>query len=667
MKRSILSTLLTLSTAVTALAIPAKPGKFTYTQPDGTTLVLERHGDEFFHWTTDEAGRFVQQRADGFYEVVEAATLEAAREQGIRRRQMADAERGIYRSPGINRNAMTEGTRRIPVLLVQFPDRSFVINDPKSSFDNLLNQEGYSANGATGSVNDFYQANSHGRFDPVFDVYGPVTLPNNMAYYGDPDENAAYAVRDAAQMLDSEIDFSQYDYDQDGTVDMVLLYYAGYNEAEGGPEESIWPHQWNVRYAGVNSSFDGKRLGRYFCTSELKGKTGSNMCGIGTTCHEFGHSLGLPDFYDTNYSENGSAGALYSFSTMCSGSYNNNGRTPPFFNAEERIILDWMSDDDIKVLLSGRVSLPPVDEDAAYKTPTTTDGEYFVYEFRSGKSWDAPLPTGMVVYHVDKSRTRTVNGYTPYNLWYNWESTNAINAYGSHPCFYIVPAASQTSLNYNGSLSTMVFPGTQKVTTYNPVDWAGQKSDYVLSEIQVSGDKVLLHVSDGSESGVRGTVKNLEGKVIPEASVALTLDGATYETATASDGTYEIGLDIDAGSSPATLTVSCLGYTTATVQIALSKGFITHDFILEPEPVTLATMGFNAIDPGTGEYESGQYFALKLLAAEGNPPQRTQWYYDGTFQGSVSVRLTSGKHVVRAELTYPDGSTETLELEIKVE
>ena len=143
-----------------------------------------------------------------------------------------------------------------------------------------------------------------------------------------------------------------------------------------------------------DARFDGLGLDAYFCTSELKGSQGTNMCGIGTTCHEFGHSLGLPDFYDTNYEENGSCSALSSFSTMCSGSYNNDGRTPPYFNAEERVYLGWMIDSDIQDLPAGEISFGSVKDDIAYRSYTDVEGEYFLYECRDGSGWDAPLPKG---------------------------------------------------------------------------------------------------------------------------------------------------------------------------------------------------------------------------------------------------------------------------------
>ena len=471
-----------------AFAGPASPVPFTATQPDGTTITLQRHGDEFFHWTTIAGtSQVMEQGEDGWWR---PSTIDSnARQNGVARRRAANAVRPRTHTD----NKMTHGERHIPVFLVQFTDLSFKTSSPAEKFDALLNQEGYSGNGGTGSVRDYYMDNSDGQFIPVFDVYGPVDLPNNMAYYGknsgNSDVRPEEALIHAAKALDDQVDFSQYDFDNDGFVDMALFYYAGYSEAEGGPANSIWPHQWDVQYVsiGKNSYFDGIRFSKYFCTSELKGSSGSSMCGIGATCHEFAHSLGLPDFYDTDYETNGEALGLYYFSTMDAGCYLNDSRTPPYFNSEERILLGWMTTGDVPELPSGQVSFPSVRYGVAYKSLTEVDGEYFLYECRDATGWDKYLPTGLTVYHVDKSTARRVGGITPYAQWAEWETYNTINAYGSHPCFYIIPAANQSSLNHiSYTLSDYVFPGSKLKTSYTPVDWNKKDTGYSFSDIYYS-------------------------------------------------------------------------------------------------------------------------------------------------------------------------------------
>ena len=483
----------------TLLAIPARPGRTVHTQPDGSKIVLILHGDEFGHWLTDASGRLLRQDADGFYRVDTQNDLATIQRRAAENR--ANARRARSAQVAQAREHIAIGQKHFLVILVEFKDLSFKVNNPQEAFTKLLNEPGYSLNGGTGSARDFYYDNSQGVFEPIFDVYGPVTLNQNYSYYGrnsgQNDANPWEALIDGCRGLDEEIDFSQYDNNGDGNVDMVFMYYAGHNEAEGGPANSIWPHQWELSQAGKTITMDGVKVDSYACTSELRGASGNTMCGIGTACHEFGHAMGLPDMYDTDYDTNGYAGALYSFSTMCDGAYNNNGCTPPYFNFEERIFLGWVSESDYRTFKkAGKYTIGPASENIAYRTFTDMDGEYFVYENRPKTGWDRAIPVGgMLVYHADKSSRRIrLSSWTEVsarNLWDKWEQTNSINANGSHPCFYLIPASNQSSL-FTYYESGIPFP-RPNVTTYTPVSWNGVAGEISFSDITFSNGVLTLY------------------------------------------------------------------------------------------------------------------------------------------------------------------------------
>ena len=526
-----------------AFAIPAKPGWIKYTQPDGSVIEVRMVGDEFGHAILDRSGQVLRRDSKGYLrpstEDVSALMHKAAAKR---------AEMNSRRVRSVRASQRIAGSPKIPVLLVAFKDQAFkdskilynhpenglsaYTDDPQTAFAKLLHQSGYSFNGGTGCVLDFYTDNSNGVYTPVFDVLPVVTLPSNMATYGANDSRGddtapELAVYQAVKSLDSTVDFSQYDNDHDGNIDMILMYYAGLNEAEYGPEDSIWPHQWSVEYSSLKDGskfirevgFDGVRLRNYFCTSELSSVGYENrvlkgvLCGIGTTCHEFAHSLGLPDFYDTDYEENGSAGGTYDYDTMCSGPYNNYGNTPPFFGAEELMMLGWMDSlTDLPVV--GTVTIPALSKTSkvAYKGASSTTGEYFVFECRGSSSWDKYISEGpgMLVYHVDKSE-RKVKSNTAKKLWEEWENTNAINAVGEHPCYYIIPAGCQnykadnantggydgkpsetTGLHYSGSDFT--FGTSSKYADYTPVDWNKTTLDYTLKNISYNSGSVSFAI-----------------------------------------------------------------------------------------------------------------------------------------------------------------------------
>ena len=637
--KKILATLALLLGALHILsAVPAYPGKIQVTQPDGSVITIRIHGDEWYHYATDERGRVVARGADGFFRPAEKPS-EAARAEAVEMQQAARRMRA-QAAEAAKASGMTQGTHKIPVILVYFQDTEFSIENPQAAFDALLNEEGYSANGGTGSVRDYYVENSHGQYTPVFDVYGPYLLSNDRAYYAN---NAAGALREACSGLNAQVNFAQYDSDGDGYIDMTLMYYAGYNQAESGDGTTIWPHQGGA-YGG--SRLDGKYLGTYFCTSELKGASGARMCGIGTTAHEFGHSLGLPDFYDTDYELNGEAGALYSYSTMCSGSYNNNGRTPPYFNSEELMILGWM-DGQTEISRQGTLTIGPVQDYIAYKIPTSTDGEYFVLECRNKTGWDLYLPgNGMLVYHVDKSQREItiVNSYgyeSTYTAANLWRYTNSINAKGDHPCCYLIPAASQQNLNYSGSHDRIPFPGSRKVTQYTPVDWEGVQSDFKFTNISYSGNQVSMTVAYTTTPGIQGRVMNTSAKPVRDATVSLYLGGTRKKSATTgADGTFSF-LDASLADATYTVKVTCSGYEPAETEVTVGRKVESVDVYLRKEGES-PEVTFIKYDPaGTteafGAPEVTDFAAAILLTADETAP------YAGKQIKSISFQPAGGE------------------------
>ena len=537
MKKRIVWGILLMLCSLSLMAGPAYPGRIVYTQPDGTTIGIHLHGDEFHHWATDDSGRILEQDADGFWRVSTGITsrqLDEGRAAATLRRAAANQARQEYAA---QHAAANFGSPKIPVILVGFSGQNEGFSKTAEDFDAMLNSADYTANSAIGSVRTYFEENSHGQFTPEFEVLGPVNLTNAKSYYGrntssqqGSDALPEMALVHAAQALDGTVDFSRYDNDGDGTVDFVLFYFSGYDEAQGGNTNCIWSHAWYLsasQNARNQRTFDGVNLNRYFCTAELKGSSGSTMCSIGTTCHEFAHTLGLPDFYDADYETNGEAASMYSFDLMSSGNYNANSTIPPYFTAEELYEVGWMSAIP-EMATSGTVTLPAVNYPgatgySAFMTKAAANGEYFVYEVRGGQRWDAPLPQGMMVYHVDKSTNGVSGTVTAASTW----SNNSVNNYSAHPCCYVVPAVDPTRTTlYSGSMSNFFFPGAGLVRSYSPTGWNGNSIGYQLTNIAYDeGNRVVtFNVSNTNALGISGTVMDTDNNPIAGATVAITAE-----------------------------------------------------------------------------------------------------------------------------------------------
>ncbi len=536
-----LSCVATLFLAInSAFAVPAKPGVRAVRQPDGSVINIELRGDEHFNWRTTESGHAVARGEDGYYYyarysqwgelqptaqrvVVDGRVVAPASEvasQDIT--QIATRVRGARRAK--RQSVMSKakafpshGTIKAVIILVEYKDVKFTVADPNKAFHNQLNQEGYSVNGATGSARDYYAANSNGAFDGQFDVYGPYTLENDRSYYGGNDRDGSDLrpndmVREAVEIADSQgVDFSQYDVDGDGYIDNVFVYYAGHNEAESSKEDCVWPHMWVVYDRPL---IDGKTLYSYACTSELTGASGATIAGIGTFCHEFGHVFGLYDHYDTDYTENGYSYGVGAFDIMCDGSYNNEGRTPPLFNALEVNTIGWY---ESQVLRSSQsITLKPIQHQQSYKILTENEGEYFLLENRNSSSiiWDKYIPaSGLLIYHVDESA----------EMWEKWQY-NSPNSDPSHECFKLVVAGNVGVNSYNWSKVPYPYRDNNEWSaTSRPaaVSWAGVPIDVSIVDIERSGseDITFKSIVEGSDNVIVSRLDGLEdsfvGDIIP--------------------------------------------------------------------------------------------------------------------------------------------------------
>jgi len=513
-------------------AVKAYPFPMSVNQPDGSQLTIRLQGDESHHFQTTEDGYLLKANTKGFltYAKINAAGKVVESDytaRNINKRTRAEVkflstisksvviERLQSASPLKMKSAIQQqsskqgafplnGSPKSLIILVNFKDKAYVTPAPQTAFTNLLNEDGYSANGGTGSARDYFIAASYGKFVPAFDVVGPYTLPETMDYYGANDGNGDdvkphYMVADACTAADNAgLDFSQYDTDNNGFIDNVFVYFAGNNEAEGAAANTIWPHRWSLTEANYqgNRIFDGKKVNDYACTSELKGTSGAEMCGIGTFCHEFGHLLGLPDYYHTTATVN--TNTLNEWSVMDEGCYLNSSRTPPTYSVYDRFFLGWLIPEQVSA--GSDLTLLPIYQDKtqplntknqAFLFSETTHNligrnpnptEFFMVEYRKKNGWDTYLPSeGMLIWHIHYNETA-------------WKF-NMLNNYGgslqteiNHMHVYLQPLS--------GSATT---PGTAFTTgSFTALTWSGTNINRPITAITKTNDSITFKLMGGT-------------------------------------------------------------------------------------------------------------------------------------------------------------------------
>ena len=542
MKNKLATTLLAASLAISASAIPAYKGLIARTLPDGTTIGIRLHGDENFHFTTLADGTIVKD-VDGYfyYATVGDNGIEATKYKvgqplpSKAKKSIASDDntakklQSIYNSRKAKRNMPRRnadkgdtplGSQHGLVILVNFADNEFEYG--KEMFENVLNEPGYNEEYATGSAYDFFRDSSYGLYSPVFDVLGPYTLSQDMAYYGGndtwgDDRNPTAMIFEACQLASADgHDMSQYDYDGDGNIDRVYVFYAGAGEANGGSEDTIWPHQWTVmegyNYDG-DTEVDGVHVADYACSNEIsesyRRTIDSAFDGVGTFIHEFGHVLGLPDLYDTNYS--GRFFTPGSYDVMDSGSYTNYSRTPPAYSGYERMFMNWVIPEQIFPSYEGdEMMLSPISEKKVYLlTPDGSehnlDGEnpspeeFYILEYRDGTGWDKyagqtkdewPGDKGMLITKVSYDKRKWENN-TVNNYWFDMGVSYVCN-----------DSQNQYPLTYYP-----MFPGLMKKESV-------EFGNYTVSDIHYNDDgNICFTISDKTAEPTMG---GIDGKTVTE-------------------------------------------------------------------------------------------------------------------------------------------------------
>ena len=517
--------------AMTAGAVKMKPGVTLVKQSDGTTIEVRAYGDEDLYYYLASDGTLLYHEGTDFFVASIAAdgTLMPTKQLAHNpvARSVAEAELAMAQNRSLFFSTMAEqksnnkirrepvaddatlfphaGTPKVAVILVEFSDKKFQLTDPKATFNKYLNGEDYFTQaddpemGYTnskgnfisnyGSVARYFNDMSFGQFKPQFDVYGPVTLSQPLKYYGggsSSQENMRGLFNDACTAVDDDVDFSQYDSNNDGNVDLVYIIYAGYSESiTGNSSDCIYPKSGTVT---VSKAFDGKSIRRYGVNNELNfypdylnGKAVVN--GIGLFCHEFSHCLGLPDMYAPSGSvaEKLINQTMDYWSLMDGGEYTRNGYRPTAYTAWEREAMGWMAIDTLNAAADIQMK-SLADGGKAYRVINDNDAtghEYYVLENMQQTGWNAYLfGSGMMVTHVDYDE----NQFSVFGT--------KVNSVVGHPRMAVLAAdGMMVPVYYQGQTITESSDATVKEINAKFVEkYNGQTFDASLFKADAAGD-----------------------------------------------------------------------------------------------------------------------------------------------------------------------------------
>ena len=510
-----------------SMAVPAYRKPVQVTQPDGTTVTITLHGDEWQHFNTTTDGYSVVKNQQGFYVyaekkngVLKATQMvahnaqerkanEQAFLQNIKKFQTPDMTPAIAnmkkRVEAIGAQRRAQGNRATNyenfkglIVLIQYNDKEFSREDYPTIINNMVNQQNYTGfdnNQRSGSVRDYFTDNSEGKFQPQFDVVGPYTVNYSQYDANMNDGKCRKILVDALNQADADVNFKNYDRDNDGAVDLVFFIVAGNGANYGGNDENLWwPHR-SVIFDEDKRTYvykDGVMLWDYASSTELCGHTTNPQTvfidGIGTICHEFSHVLGLPDFYDSNYEEDGQSVTPGNWSLMDSGCYLDNAFTPAGYSLYERYLVGFTDKPEV-ISQPGNYTLEPLyNNQKGYWLNTPEPKEFFILENRqrSQFKWDAYLPgDGMLVHRVDLSNE---------GIW----QANKVNADPEHNYYVLLRAGGETT-----SSASDPFPGSKKVHELTNVSspanlktWAGKDNQFGMFDIQQTSDGNITFTVD---------------------------------------------------------------------------------------------------------------------------------------------------------------------------
>jgi M6 family metalloprotease-like protein len=339
-------------------------------------------------------------------------------------------ERALFNRAAPGRTAAF-GEVRLPVVLILFSDSPEVPTVARGDVQNSL----FLGPSQRGTITEAYLEISRGALTVTGDVYGwarsalSITEVVGTDRGFGPDARIGEYFVDGLNQLDAGIDFSRYDNDgpdgiadsgdDDGYVDVITFEYLEIAASCGGP--SIWPHRSRIS-AWIGAPFVTDDLGangspiliQDYITQGATDCSGQGVQDAAVMTHEFGHALGLPDWYhwvDTSIGPFGRRWVLGCWALMAAGSWGcgpvDESRTPfgpTHMIGYSKATLGWLDYMEIGEVWNEEIVLDAVETSGAVlRLPLDDSGtEFLLAEYRALSGFDAQLPgAGVLLYKHD--------------------------------------------------------------------------------------------------------------------------------------------------------------------------------------------------------------------------------------------------------------------------
>jgi M6 family metalloprotease-like protein len=545
-------------------ATPAIPVPVVLTQPNGDRLTVMVKGDERMNWHETPDGYTLLFNAAGYLSYAQLDEYGNLQPSGFIATNIEDRDMRIaaflntidknlfysdiqqqlmlkiweiedetYFQNELKGGHLLFGEYKTLCAFVQFPDKSFI--KTMAQFEGLMNQLGYTTNG-TGSVRDFFKEASYNQFDLTITLCGIYTAAQNESYYAgnNGSQNCQELARWTAQQVAAEpdINFAEYDSNDDGVVDGLHFIFAGLGQEAGGGSGTIWSHKWSFSPPVIQN---GKSISIYSCSPELI--SGSTITTIGVICHEMTHAVcNIPDFYDTDGGTNGQFEGTGNWDLMAGGNWNGSpgGNRPAHHNMYIKAQLGWV----IPVVLSATTTITNMPNSAenpvTYQINTPTENEYYLLENRQRVKFDTELPgEGLFIYHVHSTvGTGCINCAHPQRM-YPVCAGRTTQMPNSNP-------ASYGNINSQGC----PFPGSSNKTAFGnnttPAmrSWEGANVHKPITNITQANRLISFDFMDGNNFTITATCTP-NGSVTPQGATVV-FEGGSQTYTIMPDAHYEI-------------------------------------------------------------------------------------------------------------------------------